>query len=230
MSAVDPTRVRLGRIRCLTTVIECMKKGEALPPAVCFVPKEVKFEFSDGKETLNVLEEPKDGAKVLNKLPERETTKFTCSGQPVYNSAGGWMKMVSPHKGWVLLSPLTKAIKGKIKMAAASSKDEKKDPSNWLKAVEQMSTLKSGKSVQLSNADEEAMVDLQTPPPGWNLEADEELAQFLIEHVINVDISQGGGVQGSEHFSRIQVSLVIQRLKYSMHTIIVIILLAFSHF
>lgn len=209
MSAVDPTRVRLGRIRCLTSVIERMKKGEALPQAICFVPKEVKFEFSDGKETLNILEEPKDGAKVLNKLPEGETTKFMCSGQPIYNASGGWMNMVSPHKGWVLLSPTKKAIKGKIKLAAASSKDEKKDPNNWLKAVEQMCTLQIGKSLHLSNVDEEAMAELQAPPPGWNLEADEELAQFLTEYVINVDITQGGGVQGSEHFTRIQVSSVI---------------------
>ena len=183
-----------------------MKKGKALPSAICFVPKEVKFEFSDGKEALNVLEEPKDGAKVLNKLPEDETTKFTCSGLPVYNASGGWMKMVSPHKGWVLLDPSKTSIKGKIKTAAAISKDEKKESTNWLKAVEQMSTLKIGKSMQLSNLDEEAMRELQTPPPGWNLEADEELAQFLVEYAMNVDITKGGGVQGSEHFTKIQVS------------------------
>ena len=119
------------------------------------------------------------------------------------------MKMVSPHKGWVLLNPSKKSIKGKIKLASASTKDEKKDPSNWLKAVEQMCTLQIGRSLRLSNLDEEAMTTLQAPPPGWNLEADEELAQFLIEYVVNVDITQGGGVQGSEHFTRIQVGLYI---------------------
>ena len=208
MSAVDPTRVRLGRIRCLTAAIERMKKGEPLPPAICFVPKEVKFEYSEGKEPLNVLEEAKDGAKVVEKLPESQTTRFTCTGQAVFNSCGGWMKMVSPNKGWVLLNPTKKVIKGKIKAAPASSKDERRDPSNWLKAVEQMCTLQIGKSLHLSNSDEEAMASLQTPPPGWNLEADEELAQFLVEHVVNVDLTQGGGVQGSEHFTRIQVGVL----------------------
>ena len=182
-----------------------MKKGEPLPKAICFVQKEVKFEYSDGKEPLNVHEEAKDEAKVIDKLPEGVTTKFSCSGQPVFNSSGGWMKMVSPHKGWVLLNPTKKAIKGKIKMAPSGTKDEKKDPTNWLKAVEQTCTLKLGKSQHLSNSDEEAMAVLQTPPPGWNLEADEQLAQFLVEYVVNVDITEGSGVQGSEHFSRIQV-------------------------
>lgn len=205
MSAVDPTRVRLGRIRCLTAAIERMKKGEQLPAAICFVPKEMKFEYCEGKEPLNVLEEPKDGAKVIEKLPEGKTTKFCCRGQVVFNSSGGWMKMVSPHKGWVLMNPNNKGIKGKIKMAPASTKDEKKDPSNWLKAVEQTCTLRIGRSLHLSNCDEEATASLQTPPPGWNLEADEQLAQFLTEYVVNVDITLGGGVQGSEHFSRIQV-------------------------
>ncbi|CAI8008795.1 E3 ubiquitin-protein ligase HECTD3 [Geodia barretti] len=32
----------------------------------------------------------------------------------------------------------------------------------------------------LKNQDEDAMATLQTPPPGWNMEADEELAQFLV--------------------------------------------------
>ena len=205
MSAVDPTRVRLGRIRCLTATIERMKKGESLPPPICFVPKEVKFEYYDGKEPVNVLEEPKDGGKVVDNLPEGKTTKFTCTGLAVFNSFGGWMKMVAPHKGWVLLNPSKKGIKGKFRPATAETKEEKRDTSNWLKTVEQMYTLKIGKSVQLSNADEEAMALLQTPPPGWNLEADDELAQFVTEYVVNVDISQGGGVQGSEHFSRVQV-------------------------
>lgn len=209
MSAVDPTRVRLGRIRCLTSAIERMKKGEPLPPAICFVPKEVVFEYSEGKEPLNVLEDPKDGAKVIDKLPDSVTTKFTCSGLVVYNSSGGWMKMISPHKGWVLLNPTKKAIRGKLKAAAGGAKDGKKELSTWIKAVEQTCTLQLGRSLQLTNADDEAMAVLQAPPPGWNIEADEELAQFLNEYVSRVDSVQGAGVKGSEHFSRIQVLLII---------------------
>jgi len=60
MGTVDPARVRLGRIRCLINTVDCMKKGEPLPEPICFVPKELHFEF-EGEEPLCVTDEPKDG-------------------------------------------------------------------------------------------------------------------------------------------------------------------------
>ena len=207
MGTVDPARVRLGRIRCLTRSIECMKKGEPLPQALCFVPKELKFEYSEGKDPLVVYEETKDSSKVVNKLPEGKLAKFCCVGQPVYNAAGGWMKMVSPHDGWVLLHPTKKGFQGKLRLATPA-KDEKKEPMNWLKAVEQICTLQIGKNPQIANCNEELTTKIQTPPPGWNIEADDELAQFLVQYGTNggsLTIG-GGGVQGSEYFTRVEAS------------------------
>ena len=203
MGTVDPARVRLGRIRCLINTVECMKKGEPLPEPICFVPKELHFEF-EGEEALCVTEEPKDGAKVVAKLPEKKLTAFVCSGQPLFNSQGGWMLMTSPHKGWVLLQPQKKTLKGKLK-PAKKQEEGGKEAMNWLEAVEQMCSLQLVKPPPQGSCDEEEMRKFCTPPPGWNLEADEELAQFIATHVLNADIS-GSGVKGCEHFTKVEVS------------------------
>ena len=208
MSTADPARVRLGRIRCLTNTVECMKKGSTLPKPICFVPKEMNFEFSDGKEPLNVFEERKSGSKVIDKLLEGKTTKFTCCGMPVFNDEGGWMKMVTPFQGWILVQPTKKVIKGKVKLASTSATGKKpsdgKEPTNWLKVVERTCALQMIRSSQVSNIDEEESAHLQAPPPGWNLEADEELAQYLIKFSEKGDTDIG--VQGSQHFSRVEAS------------------------
>ena len=197
--AMDSARVRLGRIRCLVDAVERMKRGAALPEALCFVPKEVHFEF-DGKEALEVLEEAGTGSKVVDKLPEGKTTRFVCEGRPLFNEDGGWMRTSSPHAGWLLLQPKQKAMSGKVKLVVG------KDPSDWLKCVERMCTLQIVKQPQLSNVDKEAVELLQTPPPGWNMEADDELAQFLVEFVGNTKESIAGGVPGGEHFTKVEAS------------------------
>ena len=203
MGTIDPARVRLGRIRCLINTVECMKKGERLPEPICFVPKELNFEY-EGEEALCISEEPKDGAKVVAKLPEKKVTTFVCSGQPLFNSQGGWMQMMSPHKGWVLLQPQKTAMKGKVKLVK-KQEEGKEEVIDWLRAVEQMCSLQLVKPPPLSNSDEEEMSKLRTPPPGWNLEADEELAQFIAKHVLNAELS-GAGVTGCEHFTKVEAS------------------------
>lgn len=208
MSAADPARVRLGRIRCLVDTVNCMKKGVTLPKPICFVPKELNFELSEAKEPLNVHEERKTTSKVVDRLPEGKTTKFTTAGLPVFDDEGGWVKMVTPYKGWVLVQPSKKTIKGKIKQLSASTPDKKagdlKEAVNWLKVVERVCALQIVRSQSFPNLDEEVSTRLQTPPPGWNLEADEELAQYLIKFSGASDT--GVGVHGNEHFSRIEAS------------------------
>ncbi len=208
LGTVDKARVRIGRIRCLTRTVECMKKGESIPEPICFVPKEIRIEY-EGEETLNVHEEPKDGAKILEKLPSGKTTTFTCTGRPVFNAQGGWLKMTSPHSGWVLLQPQQKSLKGKLKVVGpekkADEKEGRKVAVEWLKVVEQMCSLHMVKPPLLASFDEEEMKKLQTPPPGWSLEADEELAFFLSQHGVNTS-SLGTGVQGSEYFTQVEVS------------------------
>lgn len=177
-----------------------MKRGEPLAEAICFVPRALLFEY-EGEESLSVMEEPKDGAKVSEKLSTKE---FTCAGLPLFNAQGGWMRMTSPHKGWVLLQPQKKALKGKLKLLGAGKKEES-GPTDWLKAVEQSSSLQILQPPPLSNFDKEEMQRLQTPPPGWSLEADEELGQFIVQTVNSADLTSAG-VQGSEYFQRVEVS------------------------
>ena len=219
MGTVDPARVRLGRIRCLTNAVDCLRKGESLPWPLCFVPKSLTYEISDVKSSLQVVEEPKDGAKVIEKIPEGKITKITCKGQPLFNSSGGWVKITSPHQGWILLQPATKELKATVKLLPVSvpsstssssssgkKNTEKKEATDWLKVVEQRCTLQFGKRPQILNQDKEEMEKLSVPPPGWNLEADEELAQFLIQFELKNSLIGGSSVQGSEHFVKVEAS------------------------
>ena len=56
-----------------------------------------------------------------------------------------------------------------------------------------------------SNADEEAISQLNTPPPNWSLEADEELVRFLVDHCKNHDLYIGGA---SKYVESVTVSTV----------------------
>ena len=199
--AVEPARVRLGRVRCLTMSVKRMSTGEPLPDALCFVPKELKFEYLDAKEPLNVLEKAKDDSKVVGKLPTGKSTTFVCSGQPVFDSAGGWMLMTSPHSGWVLLHPFKKTLEGKLQVVGDSS-----GPKTWLEAVEQTYVLRISRQSQLTNCCDEEMKRLQTLPPGWSLEADEELAQFMIKYTQDGSEDRTGVSKGSQHFTSIEAS------------------------
>lgn len=136
MAKTDPARVRLGRIRCLVNAVECMKKGQPLPEALCFVPKETFFDL-EGEEALIVYDEPKTDAKIEEKVHPGRPVKLTCSAQPLFNSAGGWMRLVSPHSGWVLLQPAKRPFKGKLRRV----KKEGDDHDDWLSVVEHTCSL-----------------------------------------------------------------------------------------
>ena len=214
MGSVDPARVRLGRIRCLVNTVNAMRKGDPLPAPLCFVPKEFLFEL-EAEEAMPVFEEAKEDAKVVGRLQQKKTHKLVCAGLPTFNAAGGWMQITSPLAGWVLLQPSKKAFKGKLKAVkktedgsgAGNDKEGKSMLTNWLKAVELMCSLQIVKAPSLSNHDEETMAMLQAPPPGWNMAADEELAQYLVENC-NTELTGRGGMEGKggENFTKIEVS------------------------
>ena len=125
-----------------------------------------------------------------------------CEGRPLFNEEGGWAKLVTPHCGnWVLLQPNKVAQKIKWKLVEGDSGD----PTTWLDVVERLFSLQLVKQALPSSCNSKEIELIQTPPPGWSLEADEELARFLVE--------QGGGpvvtdtaVQGSEYFTKIEAS------------------------
>ena len=219
MTNVDPARVRLGRIRCLVEAVGAMRRGDPLPGPLCFVPKEIHFEL-EADEPFSVYEESQTDSKVVGRLQQKKTHRLVCAGLPSFNAAGGWSKMTSPLVGWALLQPMKTALKGKLKSVGKGEEGGNGGGNNgggkeggrgmiynWLRAVELMCPLQIVSVPSLKNQDEDAMATLQTPPPGWNMEADEELAQFL---VTNGAESRSGGVsgrgKGREHFVDITVS------------------------
>ena len=226
-SLLDPDRVRLGRIRCLTEAAECLRKGQNLPKPLCYVPNTLTFELSDVKESVPILEEAKTDAKVQHMLPEGKTSRVISKGQPLFNKSGGWVNTTSPHEGWLLISPNSKSLRANIKIVSESStsvstsskkQSDKKEPTDWLKVVEQICTFYLGKQPQLANMDVEEMEKLSVPPPGWNLEADEELAQFLIQNQLIGGLMDDMHVaQGSEYFSSVEASSEQDQVRDMLH-------------
>ena len=200
MAGVEPARARLGRIRCLIQAVESMKQGESLPEALCFVPKRLRLQC-DSEEPVDLREQPKTTAASLAKLPPKKKHILDCEGQPVFNEDGGWAKLVSPHSGsWVLLQPSKMALKAKWKILDSDSGD----PTTWLDIVERLFSLQLVMQAVPNSCDTSEIERLQAPPPGWGLEADEELARFLVEQ--GGTSSADGTVNGSEHFVRIEAS------------------------
>ena len=75
----------------------------------------------------------------------------------------------------------------------------------WLDAVEQICSLQISHSELVGTSDESETNKLQQPSPGWTIEADEELARFLVEQ----SAKNGGGdvtAQGNEYLTRIEAS------------------------
>ena len=233
MTNVDPARVRLGRIRCLVNAVSAMRSGAPLPAPLCFVPKELHFEYeAEGSDSLPVHEEPKQESKTVGRLQGKKTHKLVCAGLAHFDAAGGWMKMTSPLSGWVLLQPARKGLTGKLKFVKKGGEgggngvkkggegggngvkrggegggNGVREVYNWLKAVELVCPLQITGVPSLGNQDEDAMAMLQAPPPGWSTEADEELAQFLVD---NNKVESSGVVCGrgksSESFADVVVS------------------------
>ena len=184
-----------------------MKQSEPLPPAICFVPREICVEY-EGDEPLVINEESKEDAKVVEKLFGGKI-KLICLGRPTFTSDGGWLRVVSPCTGWVCLQPSRKQLKGKVRLCGTDG-DELVD---WLKVVERMCSLQIVKGPALSNNfDDEEMAALRNPPPGWNLAADEELAQFLSQNGANLR-SQGTGGDGMAYFTKVEASSAEEETK-----------------
>ena len=110
---MDAARIRLGRIRCLLSSIECMKKGEPLLPALCFVPNEITYQY-EGMASIPIYDKPDAMSPKIGELPENRTNVKL--GLPHFSVSGGWVKIISPsaqqfrsrkEAGWMLLQPAT---------------------------------------------------------------------------------------------------------------------------
>lgn len=61
-------------------------------------------------------------------------------------------------------------------------KEQDNEVTSWMDAVEQTHSLRLTQSSLVAESCREEMVKIQNPPPGWSLEADEELARFMVQH------------------------------------------------
>lgn len=205
-------RVRLGRIRCLTRTIQCMKRGTPLPEPICFVPKEMHLEYEglEGEGHLDIVEEPREGAKVLATLSGAKKTELVCAGRPFFNAQGGWVRVRAPCDGWALVQPANRMLKGTVTVvrdSTCSNAGDTEDGSQllpWLTVVEQACTLRIDRS-PLAASDEAEVKKLQTPPPGWSLQADEQLSQFIVRQTTTLSLVRDGSAE-VEHFVKIEAS------------------------
>ena len=70
-------------------------------------------------------------------------------------------------------------------------------------AVEQTHSLRLAQSSLIADSCQEEMTKIQHPPPGWSVEADEELARFMVQHG-GQGISSSG--VGNEYLKRVEAS------------------------
>lgn len=84
------------------------------------------------------------------------------------------------------------------------TKSSDKELLTWMDAIEQLCSLQISHSELVGITNEAETNKLQQPPPGWTLEADEELARFLVEQSSNntSDVT----AQGNEYLTRIEAS------------------------
>ena len=79
-------------------------------------------------------------------------------------------------------------------------------PFSWQEAVEMCYSLRISDPPSIEKyADKEAMQQLSAPPPKWNLDADEELAKFMADHINKHEASLGNI---SRYVESVQVSSV----------------------
>lgn len=214
----DPARIRLGRIRCLVQAVEAMQKEEPLPEPLCYIPLRLNLECKP-EEIVELYEKPDLTSTVLNKLGAAKTHQLVVKGRSHFNKDGGWFQMISPHENtWILVQPSEKTIKVSTSMLTIKSmsffllqakfkiiKSDDKELLNWMDAVEQICSLQISRSALSDLSHAEDVQKLQQPLPGWSMEADEELARFLVEQCSN-SLSSDGTARGNEYLTRIEAS------------------------
>ncbi|CAH1774452.1 unnamed protein product [Owenia fusiformis] len=123
-------------------------------------------------------------------------TGATQTSQSTVDETTEPMRVVPEQDTWIIIHDSQKATRDKNTLVSAnedvilqSKKDQtngripKKKLSSWEEIVEQKYTLKLGKPMEVTAMDTEAVARLQSVPPGWNIEHDEELVQFLVDNI-----------------------------------------------
>ena len=88
---LKPSRKRLARIRCLKECIECFKKNQALPPALCYVAAESEY-VSVKPCNLCLYEEPNKSSPLLGEVACQSLHRIFVSGEYMCNALGQWCR------------------------------------------------------------------------------------------------------------------------------------------
>lgn len=217
----EPARRRLARIRCLLESIKRIEQGKSLPLPLCFVPAEVEYVREECKnpKVIPIHKKPKSDAQCVGELPSASNLQLFASGDEFFNNNGSWIKLSQKtlqkycsgkqaKEGWVLAAPYdTKHGVGipYLKPADVSSSSKgQKTIKSWQEAVEVCYSLRISDPPSIEKyADKEAMRQLSSPPPKWSLDADEELAKFMANHLNKHEASLGNI---SRYVESVQVS------------------------
>lgn len=191
----EHARKRLARIRCVFDCIQAIIEGKELPDPLCFVPGDVEFKLQSERSTISlpIRETPSLLAPTLCEIPHKVGTRIVASGEDYWNDEGRWLQIASSTVkkfsaeksdkcGWLFVNSRDRKVKDEADLAKVKPKKRSKKPvlENWESAVESYYSLNISHSDSLEKqADLTAIKKLKTPPPNWNLEADEELGRFI---------------------------------------------------
>lgn len=218
----EPARRRLARIRCLLESIKRIEQGKCFPLPLCFVSSEVEYTREECKNpsSLTIRKKPHKEAQCVGELPSASDLQVFASGEDFFNNDGSWIKLCQKSlqkycsgkqvkEGWVLSVPYdAKHGVGTPYLKPVDvkplSKEKHKAVRSWQGAVEMCYALRISEPPSIERyADKEAVRQLCSPPPKWSLDADEELAKFMADHVNKHEASLGNI---SRYVESIQVS------------------------
>ncbi|XP_068728218.1 E3 ubiquitin-protein ligase HECTD3-like [Montipora capricornis] len=218
----EPARRRLARIRCLLESIKRIEQAKSLPLPLCFVPSEVEYSREECKNpsALSIHKKPHKDSQCVGELPTTSSLQIFASGDEFFNNDGSWIRLCQKtlqkycsgkqvKEGWVLAVPYdSKSGVGTPYLKPTDvkllRKEKQKAVKSWQEAVEICYSLRVSEPPSIERyEDKEAVRQLSSPPPKWCLEADEELAKFMAEHVNNHEASLGNI---SRYVESVQVS------------------------
>ncbi|XP_046562104.1 E3 ubiquitin-protein ligase HECTD3-like [Haliotis rubra] len=202
---IPQARLRLARIRCLQECIDCFNTRKCLPESLCYVPAELVY-HSPHKTSLTLTEEGTKKTRQFSCTPE---SRLYVSGEELCDSQGKWIKVkkiqASPSSEaevfdtdmWLLLFSSRSSTEDAPTVVPApstptttqgsSATDQvkpEKNVSTWQEVVEQQYMLQFPACTKtITEPDRDAVARLQALPPGWTLEHDESLVNFMSQHL-----------------------------------------------
>ncbi|XP_072723002.1 E3 ubiquitin-protein ligase HECTD3-like isoform X2 [Ciconia boyciana] len=198
----------LGRLRFLLQCSECFRRAQALPAALCYVPREVQYKIckdpaaaaaAAARSLLSVWDSPgpaRGGKRAARATIEvRKGGCLRATGEEYCNGAGLWVKLskeqleeyTSGHglaEGWLLAQRFGG---GGDKLVPVES-------------VEKIQWQHQTLGVDYKPA-------VRSVPPGWSYEHDMELGRFLYDHS---ERELWYGDCTKEHLSSIKVSSQVE--------------------